>query len=679
LRGMSSAHAAVRWLPAWCARIRKVEQAGALVQAREQAVPRGWLLACFLCSPIAWWLVVMAALTLRYAPGESAWPRVALALAILTLLLRLVFGAWAWVGALTEDLAARRLGDQETGAASSWYLTSLGLPAAGLVSFYAFCFFAARVQHDALGAALAGSYKRHSAALSVLNAPPLSEAQNAYPVLRAAESALPGFGDDYSLFSTRWNSPDGARFVINGAGTLAQLQAAAALEQYVDVPDLAMPFTEWNMLSRSLIKSRNCQNLLVIRARYAAHAGNWSSALGWYETALRVASHNQKSSHLISVMIAYAQEDIALTAMMPTFAMEGMYAPPDETLAAAQRILREHQARRGRPLGRIIRINTLQDIREFDRQASGSSTLWPGDMGILSFYQQQPLLVWLGRKQYLRWQEQLSFFAESSDPAQAMYMSSKMNMDVLSACSPSGIGEHSVRIVWVELEHQLSSRLLDAALAVRRYRLKHRRSPDSLEDCVPDFLPAVPEDPCAPGMPLRFIPTRVYAPGTDRCYSPEKHPQPFFGKDELLGLAYGSMDEDKGLFMTPNLAATPCLQMPPGAEFDAQPDAELLFDPAPFIRRDTARRLERGGTAASACLPAILKLEQDQVPEFRMWAAYLLGTCDARTPEARQALERLAKDKDEYVRHFASEAHQRLFSSLPDTPAPTSRAEPLEE
>ncbi len=46
-------------------------------------------------------------------------------------------------------------------------------------------------------------------------------------------------------------------------------------------------------------------------------------------------------------------------------------------------------------------------------------------------------------------------------------------------------------------------RCLIAALAVERYRRKHDRWPDTLEQLVPEFLPAVPLDP-EDGKPLRF-------------------------------------------------------------------------------------------------------------------------------------------------------------------------------
>ena len=54
-------------------------------------------------------------------------------------------------------------------------------------------------------------------------------------------------------------------------------------------------------------------------------------------------------------------------------------------------------------------------------------------------------------------------------------------------------------------------RLAAAALAIRLFELDHGRRPDSLDELVPDYLPAIPLDPMAPGR--RVI---GYKPGADK-------------------------------------------------------------------------------------------------------------------------------------------------------------------
>ncbi|MBN1257214.1 MAG: hypothetical protein JXA52_05865 [Planctomycetes bacterium] len=46
-----------------------------------------------------------------------------------------------------------------------------------------------------------------------------------------------------------------------------------------------------------------------------------------------------------------------------------------------------------------------------------------------------------------------------------------------------------------ELQHIANMRLVQAALAVERYRLRHGKLPDSLSDLKPEFLPEIPLDP----------------------------------------------------------------------------------------------------------------------------------------------------------------------------------------
>ncbi|HHX40612.1 MAG TPA: hypothetical protein GX715_11665 [Armatimonadetes bacterium] len=51
---------------------------------------------------------------------------------------------------------------------------------------------------------------------------------------------------------------------------------------------------------------------------------------------------------------------------------------------------------------------------------------------------------------------------------------------------------------------QTRSRLLQTALALRAYHLEQGRSPDSLDDLVPRYLPSLPPDPYGEGDPLRY-------------------------------------------------------------------------------------------------------------------------------------------------------------------------------
>lgn len=73
------------------------------------------------------------------------------------------------------------------------------------------------------------------------------------------------------------------------------------------------------------------------------------------------------------------------------------------------------------------------------------------------------------------------------------------------------------RFVWCKQRARLGQ--LACALALRAYRLEHRRWPEALADLVPGYLSAVPDDPFTDGRPLRFRPGGagfgVYSVGPD--------------------------------------------------------------------------------------------------------------------------------------------------------------------
>jgi hypothetical protein len=60
-------------------------------------------------------------------------------------------------------------------------------------------------------------------------------------------------------------------------------------------------------------------------------------------------------------------------------------------------------------------------------------------------------------------------------------------------------------------------RMSAVALAVRLYRIEHDRFPEHLQDLVPQYLPAVPDDPFLEGKPLGYVVLKAALPdGSDR-------------------------------------------------------------------------------------------------------------------------------------------------------------------
>ncbi len=61
------------------------------------------------------------------------------------------------------------------------------------------------------------------------------------------------------------------------------------------------------------------------------------------------------------------------------------------------------------------------------------------------------------------------------------------------------------RIVEIELRYHILVDIIQTALAVERFRLKHNRLPNDLSELVPEYLPEVPKDPFNNRLPLKYI------------------------------------------------------------------------------------------------------------------------------------------------------------------------------
>ncbi|MEO0512786.1 MAG: hypothetical protein AAF108_07810 [Planctomycetota bacterium] len=75
------------------------------------------------------------------------------------------------------------------------------------------------------------------------------------------------------------------------------------------------------------------------------------------------------------------------------------------------------------------------------------------------------------------------------------------------------------RAIDVEFQSRTRRAACLAVLALHAYEREHQRFPGSLDELVPDLLPAVPEDPFNPGQPLRYTLTdhgpTLYSVGAD--------------------------------------------------------------------------------------------------------------------------------------------------------------------
>ena len=73
---------------------------------------------------------------------------------------------------------------------------------------------------------------------------------------------------------------------------------------------------------------------------------------------------------------------------------------------------------------------------------------------------------------------------------------------------------------WAMLSNPVGIELWLTRPPVKRYQLKYRTWPKSLDECVPEFLPEVPEDPWLAGAKLRLAlePARLFTASMNGTY-----------------------------------------------------------------------------------------------------------------------------------------------------------------
>lgn len=91
----------------------------------------------------------------------------------------------------------------------------------------------------------------------------------------------------------------------------------------------------------------------------------------------------------------------------------------------------------------------------------------------------------------------------STQPA-SVAPGSRATPEKLSSVISSSLIPAWGRIMHMDWRVRTEARLAAAALAARLYHAEHGRWPESIEALVPEYLPAVPEDPWAAGAPIKF-------------------------------------------------------------------------------------------------------------------------------------------------------------------------------
>ena len=170
--------------------------------------------------------------------------------------------------------------------------------------------------------------------------------------------------------------------------------------------------------------------------------------------------------------------------------------------------------------------------------------------------------------------------------------------------------------------------LADAALAAARYKQQNGRWPESLEDCVPQYLPRIPSNPHNPKDCVRFDadPPRVYCVGQYGQSDPKSHRR----YDTTGGTLFPYMEDcngDQVLYLAaihPAQALAAAMITAPGIE-DIPSELALLNSKNDSDWRPAFRDLAHQGPRASIATSSLIPILNDPIAEKRMWTAYILG------------------------------------------------------
>lgn len=646
LRAVVCAAEADRWILA--------ARAGAMPAAPYKVQPRVAVLALYVAEPLAVWLGAITLVGVVYSEQATTGAILLLAVATLIVLIHAVLDLYA------SARAWRMIREMKGGSPASvrregrTYLFGLGLPLAGMLSLYALFLTAHRVQSNYFEAAVREEAPALVAQLRALQPPPLSESENAAVHYREALASL-SEAPDYVYFYDDWRTPGAACWVQQNAAAMRYMALATELERCEFLNDYGASVDEYERALAFNHPYRQLGQLLMLDARLAGLDRDWPTVKAQTRRTYRFARHMAHQPSILANMLAVAYEGIATHAMLASVLWHHDGTAEDAVLAALQRELADHERMRGRPLKRAITLQALLNSREDSIRQRMNALIVMESASVSDLVLNQPLLQWMERSAGRAWYTEMAEAAAQPDTILRM-------KDMLARQHRlpfHGRPLNSPNQLWWELEALCELRLARAALAVTRYRLKHRAWPEDLDDCVPEFLDEVPRDPYEPAgsIQLSLNPPRVWSacgPGMPHLHRPE-FPHKTDQFDFVMWGQYPS--EDKVFYLDPPKLKLGFRNYPPDPTL--HPTSTLLqslSDPDPTVRRAAAISLGRMGRNAQPAQADILKLAADPDPESRAWSAYLLGTMGLPAPEVLQKLDELKADSDPIVTRFARES-----------------------
>jgi len=256
--------------------------------------------------------------------------------------------------------------------------------------------------------------------------------------------------------------------------------------------------------------------MLSLEAHVRAHRGDAAGAARSIRTILTLARSLKREPVLVSMLVRIACEGIGIWQLEEFL---GTVDFSEEDLVALQEDLRAadyeenlYQAMVGE---RVMMITAIQDPtgQGLDAPAAGLLRLTRRD-GLALALETSAEFVAAARKP---WPQALQAADQAELRLDQITRASTLNriryvLPALLLPATSAAFQAAARI-------RATADLADTAIAIERYRRKHGKLPEQLDELVPEFLPQVPTDP-HDGQPLRYLVDeggcRIYALGMNR-------------------------------------------------------------------------------------------------------------------------------------------------------------------
>jgi hypothetical protein len=636
-----------------------VPRKSAVVLREERRNPRWYICLFYWTSPLAWWLLLLLVVAFNSSAIDAEIVGALFAVAIF-LQLRLLLGGFVYLHTASEWWKKKKPIDLQFVREARWYLFGSALPAAGILAFYAFCLTASRIHQDAMSASLAPEVARDTATLRVFLNSPDPDDQDPWTVYAAIQSKLPRIVD-YAQLRHQWDHPDNFKILRASQAQLEALRRAAIFERCAPMIAFGVdPLSYWNAHH---VNFGYISTLMLLHGRLAALDQDWDALLDDTQSSLGLARQLQQQRDVSTFRLGNYVDDITIMALIPALMRSGSIAP-DDVLERAQLLLRNHAQKRTGSLQWLVEVDRRRTLCVFDTNCASTSGGWLGRPEVLELFVSQPIVRWKWRDSLVSYYDVLNYSVDN-----ALWCA---NVNPYTPLPGQGFAQivdpawlPNSNLVLHDYNISCAFRMADAALAAGRYYRKHNRWPQSLQDCVPEFLPAVPMDPFTPAETVYFAanPPRVYSAGAkgqiiSGCY---ERTNPV---DELLDQLCENGYSNLVLFCGPHDAL----------EFSKCEDEDVkninVDDEMNFVTSDDAdaRALALRNLAKAAphineprLVPYFLKQLDSRNMNERIWAAYILGRAGIHATAALSRIEQEAQiATDATLHHFAVRAAKRI-------------------